>query len=55
MNTTVTFLADAPKLIEPVSSATQLILAFIVGIGVIVVLITLVTMTLLVWVFGLTA
>ncbi|WP_409431391.1 GntP family permease [Mycobacterium sp. SMC-16] len=42
MNTTVTFLADAPKLIEPVSSATQLILAFIVGIGVIVVLITLV-------------
>lgn len=42
MNTTVTYLADAPKLIEPVSSATQLILAFIVGIGVIVVLITLV-------------
>lgn len=42
MNTTVTFLADAPKLIEPVSSATQLILAFVVGIGVIVVLITLV-------------
>ncbi|WP_071286885.1 GntP family permease [Mycolicibacterium llatzerense] len=36
------FLADAPKLVEPVGSATQLILAFVVGISVIVVLITLV-------------
>lgn len=35
-------LADAPKLVEPVGSATQLILAFVVGISVIVVLITLV-------------
>ncbi|MFL0292030.1 GntP family permease [Mycobacterium sp. SMC-18] len=42
MRTAVTVLADAPKLIEPVSSATQLILAFVAGISVIVVLITLV-------------
>ncbi len=42
MNTAVTLLADAPKLVEPVSSATQLILAFLAGIAVIVVLITLV-------------
>ncbi|MCX2714726.1 GntP family permease [Mycolicibacterium sp. J2] len=39
---TVTLLADAPKLVEPVAAAPQLILAFLVGIGVIVVLITLV-------------
>ncbi len=42
MGTAVTFLADAPKLVEPVASAPQLILAFVAGIGVIVVLITLV-------------
>ena len=42
MTTAVTYLADAPKLIEPVSSATQLIVAFVAGISVIVVLITLV-------------
>ncbi|CAM5675448.1 gluconate:H+ symporter [Mycolicibacterium aubagnense] len=37
-----TLLADAPRLVEPVASATQLILAFVAGISVIVVLITLV-------------
>ncbi|MHA7663036.1 GntP family permease [Mycolicibacterium sp. HS_4_1] len=42
MDIAVTFLADAPKLVEPVASAPQLILAFVAGIGVIVVLITLV-------------
>ncbi len=42
MDTAITFVADAPKLVEPVASATQLILAFVAGIGVIVVLITLV-------------
>jgi gluconate:H+ symporter, GntP family len=36
----ITFLADAPKLVEPVASGTQLILAFLAGIAVIVVLIT---------------
>ena len=40
MTAAVTFLADAPKLVEPVASATQLILSFVVGISVIVVLIT---------------
>ncbi|MHA3021914.1 GntP family permease [Mycobacterium sp. BMJ-28] len=42
MNAAATLLADAPKLVEPVASAPQLILAFLVGIAVIVVLITLV-------------
>jgi GntP family gluconate:H+ symporter len=42
MSTTITLLADAPKLVEPVASATQLILAFVAGISVIVILITLV-------------
>ena len=42
MDIAVTFLADAPKIVEPVASAPQLILAFVAGIGVIVVLITLV-------------
>src|SRR5689334_20013697 len=42
MRTAVTFLADAPKLVEPVASAGQLILSFVAGIGVIVVLITVV-------------
>ncbi len=42
MNTGVAFLADAPKLVEPVASGTQLILAFLAGIALIVVLITLV-------------
>lgn len=42
MSTTITFLADAPKLVEPVASATELILAFVAGISVIVILITLV-------------
>ena len=42
MNSGITFLADAPKLVEPVASGTQLILAFVAGIAVIVVLITLV-------------
>jgi GntP family gluconate:H+ symporter len=40
MNSGIAFLADAPKLVEPVASGTQLILAFAAGIAVIVVLIT---------------
>jgi gluconate:H+ symporter, GntP family len=40
MNSGITFLADAPKLVEPVASGMQLILAFAAGIAVIVVLIT---------------
>jgi GntP family gluconate:H+ symporter len=42
MNSGVAFLADAPKLAEPVASGWQLILAFCVGIAVIVVLIAVV-------------
>ena len=43
MNTGIAFLAaDAPKLAEPVASGWQLILAFLAGIAVIVVLITVV-------------
>jgi GntP family gluconate:H+ symporter len=42
MNTGITYLADASKLVEPVASGTQLILAFLAGIAVIVVLITVV-------------
>ena len=42
MNTGIAFLADAPKLVEPVASGTQLILAFLAGIALIVVLITVV-------------
>jgi len=42
MNTGIAFLADAPKLVEPVASGTQLILAFAAGIALIVVLITMV-------------
>ncbi len=42
MNSGITFLADAPKLVEPVASGLQLILAFLAGIAVIVVLITVV-------------
>lgn len=42
MNAAVTLLADAPKLVEPVASAPQLILSFLAGIAVIVVLITVV-------------
>jgi GntP family gluconate:H+ symporter len=42
MNTGTTYLADASKLVEPVASGTQLILAFLAGIAVIVVLITVV-------------
>jgi GntP family gluconate:H+ symporter len=42
MNTGVAFLADAPKLVQPIASGTQLILAFAAGIALIVVLITLV-------------
>ena len=42
MTSAITFLADAPKLAEPVASGTQLILAFLAGIAVIVVLITVV-------------
>jgi GntP family gluconate:H+ symporter len=42
MNSGVVFLAEAPKLAEPVASGWQLILAFCVGIAVIVVLITVV-------------
>jgi gluconate:H+ symporter, GntP family len=42
MNTGIAFLADAPKLVEPVASGTQLILAFVAGIALIVVLITVV-------------
>jgi gluconate:H+ symporter, GntP family len=43
VNPAITLLADdAPKLTEPVASGWQLVLAFLVGIGVIVVLITLV-------------
>jgi GntP family gluconate:H+ symporter len=42
MNTGIAFLADAPKLVEPVASGTQLILAFAAGIALIVVLITVV-------------
>ena len=39
----ITLLADdAPKLTEPVASGWHLVLAFLVGIGVIVVLITIV-------------
>jgi len=38
----ITILADAPKLTEPIASGTQLILAFLAGIAVIVVLITVV-------------
>ena len=38
----ITLLADAPKLAEPVASGTQLILAFLAGIALIVVLITVV-------------
>jgi GntP family gluconate:H+ symporter len=40
MNSGIAFLADAPKLVEPVASGIQLILAFAAGIAVIVVLIT---------------
>jgi gluconate:H+ symporter, GntP family len=40
MNSGIAFLADAPKLVEPVASGMQLILAFAAGIAVIVVLIT---------------
>jgi GntP family gluconate:H+ symporter len=42
MNAGIAFLADAPKLVEPVASGTQLILAFAAGIALIVVLITMV-------------
>ena len=42
MTSAITFLADAPKLAEPVASGSQLILAFLAGIAVIVVLITVV-------------
>jgi len=42
MTSATTILADAPKLVEPVASGTQLILAFLAGIAVIVVLITVV-------------
>jgi GntP family gluconate:H+ symporter len=42
MNTGVAFLADAPELAEPVAAGWQLILAFLAGIAVIVVLITVV-------------
>ena len=35
-----TLLADAPKLVEPVASTPHLMLAFLAGIAVIVVLIT---------------
>lgn len=42
MTSAITFLADAPKLAEPVASGTQLILAFLAGITVIVLLITVV-------------
>jgi gluconate:H+ symporter, GntP family len=43
MTSGITLLADdAPKLVEPVASGWQLVLAFVVGIAVIVVLITLV-------------
>ncbi|MBI3212294.1 MAG: gluconate transporter [Mycobacterium sp.] len=42
MNSALTFLADAPKLTEPVAAGWQLILAFVAGIAVIVVLITIV-------------
>jgi len=42
MTPAVTLLADAPKLVEPVASGTQLILAFLAGITVIVLLITVV-------------
>ena len=40
MNTAVTFLADAPKLAEPVAPGWQLVVAALVGIAVIVLLIT---------------
>jgi GntP family gluconate:H+ symporter len=40
MNTAITFLADAPELAEPVAAGWQLILAFLAGIAVIVILIT---------------
>jgi len=40
MNSSSTFLADAPKLTEPVAAGWQLVLAFLIGIAVIVVLIT---------------
>jgi len=39
VNSTIAYLADAPKLTEPVASTPQLVLAFVVGIAVIVVLI----------------
>jgi gluconate:H+ symporter, GntP family len=42
MKSGIAFLADAPKLAEPIASGWQLILAFLVGIAVIVVLITVV-------------
>ena len=42
MNTGIAFLADAPKLAEPVASIPQLVLAFLAGIAVILVLITVV-------------
>jgi GntP family gluconate:H+ symporter len=42
MGEAITILADAPKLAEPVASGWQLILAFLAGIAVIVVLITVV-------------
>lgn len=42
MSPVITFLADAPKLTEPVASIPQLIVAFLAGIAVIVVLITVV-------------
>src|SRR5258707_11607066 len=40
MNAGIAFWRDAPKLVEPVASGMQLILAFAAGIAVIVVLIT---------------
>ncbi len=42
MTSALTLLADAPKIAEPVASGTQLILAFLAGIAVIVLLITVV-------------
>jgi GntP family gluconate:H+ symporter len=42
MNSGIAFLADAPELAEPVASGWQLIVAFLAGIAVIVVLITVV-------------
>src|SRR5690349_1780268 len=42
MNTVVTLLAEPPKLVEPVASTPHLMLAFLAGIAVIIVLITIV-------------